>query len=261
MSDGNCISLYDKETLEALYQSGLAYLGKKEKIYLSGDVDFISKRNAFPGEAEYAEGMECLERAAEQGYLKAQTALGDLYWSGVEVSLRGTSAHVRKRDKEKGLYWYKMAAGQGNKLAASRVGDYYQYRWSVTECREDMDEAVSWYIKGGSYKEAAMMLVGSDSPDDYERAISLYKKSLESGGADIVDFLEYDDGVDNLRYARHFERELDRYANSSGEVDGINNAEVEKLKNNALRCYERALMQYQFVVNEIERKIDSIKNN
>lgn len=48
MNDGDCISLYDKPPPEALYQSGLAYLGKEDKMDLSGDVGFPSKGDAFP---------------------------------------------------------------------------------------------------------------------------------------------------------------------------------------------------------------------
>ena len=48
MNDGDCISLYDKPPPEALYQSGLAYLGKEDKMDLSGDVGLLSKSDAFP---------------------------------------------------------------------------------------------------------------------------------------------------------------------------------------------------------------------
>lgn len=214
MENNESVSFLKNKTPEELYKQGLSLLKKEERIWPSGEISFPPKRGAFPDEEEYAEGMACLEHAAEQGHLKAQMALGGFYGAGVEVSLKGTSAHIRKRNEEKGAYWYKAAAGQGDKSAALRLGDYFRDRWNASEQDADMEEAVSWYLKGGGYNEAANILATTGSMDDYTRAIELYRKSFESGKADIADFLDRNE-FDYLREGRYYEMELDRYSNGT----------------------------------------------
>ena len=89
MENNESVSFLKNKTPEELYKQGLSLLKKEERIWPSGEISFHPMRDAFPGEEEYAEGMACLEHAAEQGYLKAQMALGGFYGAGVEVSLKG----------------------------------------------------------------------------------------------------------------------------------------------------------------------------
>lgn len=257
MENNESVSFLKNKTPEELYKQGLSLLKKEERIWPSGEISFPPKRGAFPGEEEYAEGMACLEHAAEQGYLKAQMALGGFYWAGVEVCLKGTSAHIRKRNEEKGAYWYKAAAGQGDKSAALRLGDYFRDRWDASEQDADMEEAVSWYLKGGGYNEAANILATTGSMDDYTRAIELYKKSFESGEADIADFLDSNE-FDYLREGRYYEMELDRYSNGTDTNRELSEAEMADLRNNAVKCYECVLLQCELIVDEIKRKIERL---
>ena len=55
-------------------------------------------------EQDYEKAAEWIEKAAEQGNVKAQKTLGDFYLYGVGV----------EQDEEKAIEWYNRAAEQGD---------------------------------------------------------------------------------------------------------------------------------------------------
>lgn len=140
------------------------------------------------------------------------------------------------------------------------LGNYYRDRWYASEQDADMEEAVSWYLKGECYSEAANILATTDSMDDYARAIELYRKSFESGEADIAYFLDCNE-FDYLREARDYEMELDRYSNRTDTKRKVSETEMDDLRNNAVQCYECVLLQCELITDEIKRKIEKLKRS
>ena len=70
-------------------------------------------------------------KAANQGYAKAQYALGNCYAEGEGVT----------KDLSQVVYWYTKAANQGVAEAQYNLGLCYKRGWGVTQ---DYSQAVYW---------------------------------------------------------------------------------------------------------------------
>jgi len=75
-----------------------------------------------------------LEKAAEQGYAKAQDKLGEMYQFGNGVA----------QDYEEAIKWYRKAAEQGDKLGQYDLGIMYENGYGVAK---DKSMAIEWYRK------------------------------------------------------------------------------------------------------------------
>jgi uncharacterized protein len=105
----------------------------------------LSSASAFAG--DYEDGMfACmlrdhttaiakLKKPAEQGDVKAQVCLGEMYSTG-ESGLR---------DYEQAVYWYTKAAEQGHWEAQYWLGTMYEKGQGVPK---DYEQAFYWYTKG-----------------------------------------------------------------------------------------------------------------
>jgi uncharacterized protein len=104
---------------------------------LSPPSSTASVRNADAGYAAYEKGnyetaLKLLRPLAEQGDVRAQSALGLLYHRG-----RGV-----REDHAEALKWFRLAAGQGNAVAEFTLGVMYAEGQGVPQ---DNDEAAKWY--------------------------------------------------------------------------------------------------------------------
>lgn len=86
--------------------------GDPEAQYNLG-IALSSKELPWPGDFQLA--MEWLHKAAEQGHIKAQFALGNIF----------TEGKITPQDYAEGVKWYRKAAEQGNVGAQYNLGLHY----------------------------------------------------------------------------------------------------------------------------------------
>jgi S1-C subfamily serine protease len=129
------------------------------------------------------EAVVWYRKAAEQGFAKAQTALGRCYANGVGVA----------QDYGEAVVWYRKAAEQGEPGAQRNLGVRYE---SGTGVAQNCVEAVKWYRKAAEQGEAEAQYnlgecywVGHGVQQDYPEAVKWYRKAAEEGDADAQCFL------------------------------------------------------------------------
>lgn len=91
------------------------------------------------------EEMARLTEAANQGAMKAQRMLGDI-WS---------SQNNYRRDFDEAVKWYRAAAEQGSPKAQYRLAQLYQ---SGTGVLQDNGQAVKWFTKAAEQGDAKAMV-------------------------------------------------------------------------------------------------------
>jgi TPR repeat protein/serine/threonine protein kinase len=104
----------------------------KEQYDLARDLQRGTGRDKDPAQA-----VVWLRRSADQGYARAQLALGAAYESGDGVT----------KDLADAFGWYKRAAVEGNVEAQMRVARAYRDGIGVAK---DTDEALAWYGKAAA---------------------------------------------------------------------------------------------------------------
>lgn len=85
------------DTPQAMYEKALALL----------------QPNVENAQSDYAGALQWLQRAAEEGYLRAQLDLGGIYYAG---------GHGLEADAQQALNWFTKAAAQGSKEAEVFLG-------------------------------------------------------------------------------------------------------------------------------------------
>jgi len=97
----------------------------------------------------FSAALKELAPLAEQGNVKAQGILGEMYSSGSGVS----------QDHAKAVFWYRKAAEQGSGSAQTYLGVMYEKGISVPQ---DDKEAASWFHKAAEqgHGEALYILGG-----------------------------------------------------------------------------------------------------
>ncbi len=112
---------------------------------------------------------------AEQGNVKSQYAIGEMYEKG-----KGTEP-----DSQNAFKWYVKAAGKGNKKAAYKVGLFYYKGNAVSK---DYKKARTWFIKSADkhYARAEFYLgeiyeKGRGVSRNYTTALKWYKRALAGG--------------------------------------------------------------------------------
>ena len=95
------------------------------------------------GKKDYASAMSWFQKAADQGYALAYSAIGDLYAQGYGVG----------QDKGKALDYYKKAAAAGDADAGAclHLGQMYEQGKDV---KADPAQAAVWYKKGADLGSA-----------------------------------------------------------------------------------------------------------
>jgi hypothetical protein len=117
-----CKADAEKGDAEAQYQMGIAGAG----LDLSSEYDRVRP----PGPR--VDSLEWLRRSADQGYARAQFALGERYAQGDGIA----------KDEAEAARWYALAADQGNKGAQHYLAVLYEYGRGV---QKDLVQAYKWY--------------------------------------------------------------------------------------------------------------------
>jgi hypothetical protein len=112
---------------------------------------------------------------AEQGIVKSQYAIGEMYEKG-----KGTEP-----DATKAFKWYVKAAGKGDKKSSYKVGLFYYKGIAVSK---DYKKARSWFTKSAdkNYARAEYYLGeiyenGRGASRNYNTALKWYKRALAGG--------------------------------------------------------------------------------
>lgn len=113
---------------------------------------------------QWAKDLTATRRAAEQGNVAAQNALGVMYQRGQGVA----------QDYAEAMRWYRRAADQGDDAAQFNLGGMYDDGEGVTQ---DYAEAVKWYRRAAEQGNAwaqdnlgAMYASGRGVSTDYVQA-------------------------------------------------------------------------------------------
>ena len=86
----------------------------------------------------FTEAQEWYEKAAAQGYAKAQTNLGLMHYRGAN----GPQDVIQAR------YWWEQAAAQGHGGAMAGIGLSYMHGFDV---EQDLNEAMRWLLKAKAH--------------------------------------------------------------------------------------------------------------
>ncbi|CAE7661658.1 esiB [Symbiodinium necroappetens] len=126
-------------------------------------------------EANQASAAEWLLRAAEGGQRAAQSALGEMYYTGLG----------RPQNKELALEWYMKAAKSGDMDGQYHVGEMYHEGEGVKVSKR---RAGRWFLKAAEqgrkeaqYNVAMMFHFGNGLAADREAASQWYRKAAEQG--------------------------------------------------------------------------------
>ena len=129
-----------------------AITGDAEAQYRLGECYFIGRG----APQNYAKAVKWYRKAAEQGHVKAQVAMGDycynrhIYATGVMDSFRAILPY-NDHDKIEAVKWYRKAAEQNYAPAQCNLGSCYDHGDGVTW---DKAEAVKWYRKAAEQNYA-----------------------------------------------------------------------------------------------------------
>ncbi|KAG0052478.1 hypothetical protein BGZ90_006473 [Linnemannia elongata] len=221
---------FDHDSLSVADIQKLAEEGDAEAQYLTGcqyDVwqfDELGQNIISNG---YAQAMEWYLKAAKQGHLEAQWAIGNLYENGLErpVDLNKAfewylkaaeggyapaqtilgkwywdgSGGVPGSDESKAFEWYLKAAEGGDSLAQKQVGEFYfNGRGGVLK---DELKAFVWFMKSAVQENSSAQLIVAELycngcegvPRDYKKAKEWYLKAGRNGQHDAWDCLN---GID-----------------------------------------------------------------
>lgn len=124
--------------------------------------------------------FEWFHLAAEQGVVKAQTAVGEAYENGIGVT----------KNESEAAEWYQKAADQGDAEAQLRLGDAYYYGAGVYK---DLAKSAQLYQKAADQGNAEAQFnlgtsywFGSGIAKNYAKAISMWKLAAQQGNADAM---------------------------------------------------------------------------
>ena len=140
----------------------MAEQGNAEAQYRVGQIFDVGRRGSVC--VDDAEEVKWWRKAAEQGHLKAQLALGWTYYDVYEKGLirPGYEAGVAEAVK-----WLRKAAEQGEAYEQKELGRMYCHGLGVPQ---DEEEAMKWYRKAAEQGDAdAQFWVGCLSEDDVEK--------------------------------------------------------------------------------------------
>lgn len=86
----------------------------------------------------YSEAVIEYTKAANEGYMMSQAALGDIYLDGIGVGV----------DKQLALKWFKMAGNQGDAISQNNVGDIYSV--GSPTINKDPAKGAMWFEKAAN---------------------------------------------------------------------------------------------------------------
>ena len=126
---------------------------------------------------DFARAITWLERAADQGHVKAMTELATIYYGGDNG----------KPEYDKAVYWARKAADQNDDMAQLILAWYYESGESV---EKDLNQAAAWFRKAADQGNAAaqfglgvLYANGTGVRRDMAIAMEWFRKSAEQGFA------------------------------------------------------------------------------
>ncbi len=126
---------------------------------------------------DLAQSAAWLKKAAEQGNAQAQSSLAYLYYNGEGVA----------QDYAQSAVWYRKAAEQGHAIAQRSLGYRYYHGEGVAK---DLYEAAAWLKKAADQGDAVaqkdmgnLYSTGEGVSKDNNQAVMWYRKSAEQGNA------------------------------------------------------------------------------
>jgi len=148
----------------------LEYAAKHEDCYAMYQMAMISS-----SKEDYENAKKWFLRAAEQGMVIAQYAMGNIYYYGKGVEI----------DYPEAMKWYALAAEQGQPQAQCNLGACYYYGQGTNV---DYDKAFMWYAKSAEqgepnalYNLGTCYMNGQGIEADTTKAIDCYSKAAELG--------------------------------------------------------------------------------
>lgn len=110
----------------------------------------------------FSQSEEWYLKAAKQGNVDAQEALGFLYSGFIKIF----------KDKEKEFYWMKLAAENGKLTAMYNLANIYL----ASKKHKDIDKALYWYKKSGKFGYVQMASLLSEK-GDVAKALKYLKRA------------------------------------------------------------------------------------
>lgn len=150
---------------------------------------------AILGMGEYSEGISRMKELAENGYIPAQTFLGDCYLTGQYAEKNYSTA----------IQWYSKAAACDDAYSQRMIGTMYLEGRGVAENRED---AFRWFQLSaengdmlGQFYTAEVLYGGIGTDRDYEGAKKWYTLAADQGHGDSCKKLGdmYSSGLGSIR--------------------------------------------------------------
>jgi hypothetical protein len=141
----------------------------------------LEKGEEANADGKYAQALQWYLKAAEQGNVRAEERLGELYEDGKGV----------RQDFVQAAAWYRKAADLGDIEAEKRLANLYNLGWGVPQ---DFAQELAWERKAADQgdAEAAQRVgdhyrYGSGVPADIEQARAWYRKSIAEGESKTVE--------------------------------------------------------------------------
>ncbi|MCP4325537.1 MAG: sel1 repeat family protein [Alteromonadales bacterium] len=154
----NSLEAQHKTLLRVLYERGLMYQEGKG----------VPQDNM--------QAVSLYRKAAEQGHIRAQSALASIYANGEGV----------KQDDKQAAMWFKKAAAQGDAYSQYRLGAIYAYGKGVTQ---DDKQAANWYRKAAEQGDQhSQFQLGLILQDDIESE-KWFMKAAKQGSVKAQFFL------------------------------------------------------------------------
>ena len=166
---------------------------------------------------DYAKAAYWYEKAAEQGFAKAQFNIGFFYNTGQGVN----------QDYAKAAYWYEKAARQGFDQAQYNLGVCYYYGEGVNQ---DYTKAAYWYEKAArqgfaqaQYNLGVCYYYREGVNQDYTKAAYWFEKAAQQGLANA----QYNLGK-SYYLGEGVDKNLDKaiFWMEKAEAQGVKNANV-----------------------------------
>ena len=130
---------------------------------------------SIPPRLDYAEAMLWYRKAAEQGYARAQTSIGDLFTHQNGIGVNYAEA----------MRWYRKAADQGFALAKTRMANNYTHALGVEENPAEAMRLFREAADQGDTKAQVSMAIhyelGYAVAKDYAEAMRWYRKAADDG--------------------------------------------------------------------------------
>ncbi|MBR4036006.1 MAG: sel1 repeat family protein [Oscillospiraceae bacterium] len=185
----------------------------------------------------YWDDVEDITRLAQQGNVKAQSRLGDMYSKGYGVEPNGAQA----------FYWYTKAAEGGNHIAQNNLGVMYSDGIVV---EKDLHKAVQLYKKAAEsgdavplYNLAQYYFTGRVVGVDYKESRRLLRLSAQQGYKPAIDFARKHEYEVGELYRFNYSDVFQWYKAAAAKGDEEARTEYHKMLRNGMGTLEERIAQ------------------